>query len=328
MIFRKLFIICLVLTAVSVNFYAQDVSSSNFPTYLKTEKISEFRNFGECFVSMEIDNLFIRLQNDSTLKGVIIAYQGTDILPSAYDVLPTRIYEDHIRLRRYDRSKVEIINGGFRTEQLTEIWLVPPGGKMPSPSDTVPKPTLPDKKTFLYGRDYVDNGFYGLSIGDEGYLDKYLLPAVKAEREAEKAAFEKELARENNLIEDETVKEEPAESDQLTQEEIENDKFSWANAKFGEILKNRKDSTGIIVFYADDQTYDINGLQTFIEQGRSRIAKEAGILPGRIQIVFGGYRSQVETELWIMPRNGEFPKMTPQEREIEEYEEEVDAENL
>ncbi len=31
---------------------------------------------------------------------------------------------------------------------------------------------------------------------------------------------------------------------------------------------------------------------------------------------FGGYRNSVEAEFWIMPKKGEFPQPTPEQREI------------
>ena len=82
----------------------------------------------------------------------------------------------------------------------------------------------------------------------------------------------------------------------------------------------------MIIFYADDQIYDIGRLQTFIDEGRRKIIRKSNLAPAKIQILFGGFRNSAEAEFWIMPKNGAFPTPTPEERPVEETEE--DLENL
>lgn len=305
---RKNFIISAFLLALCVNFYAQDVYWEIPPKSDKAEKIEDFGIVGECATSSMIDNFFISLQNNPAAKGVIIIYRGANRLPANIDYSLIRMYEDNIRLRRYDRSRVEIIDGGFRQEVTTEIWLVPPGAKMPKPSNTVPKPSLPKNKTFLYelktSYDYLD----------EDSLIGYLLPDLKARR---KAALKEATTEEGyqEMVEMEA---------QMTPEETEIANASWANTQFGEMLKKQKNSSGVMVFYADNQKFDITALQIFLGAGKRRIAKDAGISPDRIQIIYGGFRNEVEAELWVVPRNGEFPKFTPEERPSKE----VNVENL
>jgi hypothetical protein len=105
-------------------------------------------------------------------------------------------------------------------------------------------------------------------------------------------------------------------SDEETlEEEI---KFSWVNEKFGKELKKCKDSTGVIIFYADELEYDILKLQYHIEEGKHRIAKASEISPDKIKVVFGGYRDEIQTEFRIVPKNGDEPVAKPKERESEE----------
>ncbi len=327
---RKIFIICAVILAVCVNFYAQNswekYRSGNSSKSEKAEKVDEFGRTNECDRGARLDNLFIHLLNDSTLRGVVIVYKGTDVLPANYesrtDRSLIRFYRNQILFRNFDASRIEFIEGGFRNTQMTELWIVPSGVVIPKPSETVLKPELPTNKTFLYDQNHLAD----ISYNEIDYLEEYLLPSVKAEREAEQREFEEYLKSEETSEIETTEEIEPEQP--KTPEEIEAEKFFWANERFGEVIKDQKDASGVIIFYADDQIYDINKLQTFIDEGRRKIAKEASISPAKIQIVFGGYRSSVEAEFWIMPKNGAFPTPTPETRPVEEPEDETDEENL
>lgn len=61
-----------------------------------------------------------------------------------------QIIRDHIKLRRYDPSRILFISGGFREEQKTEFWLVPKGADLPKPT-----PTL-DKMDYRKGQPFCD----------------------------------------------------------------------------------------------------------------------------------------------------------------------------
>lgn len=106
--------------------------------------------------------------------------------------------------------------------------------------------------------------------------------------------------------------------EERTPEEIEAERFSWTDGKFGPEIARRKGARGVIIFYADDQYYDIGRLLPFIEQGRDRIAAAAGLRPDQIRVIFGGYRDGTEAEYYIVPKGGKAPEPTPGERPVEE----------
>lgn len=119
----------------------------------ETSKVSELPSFWQCEEARAvIDNFFIRLQENSQATGIIIYYEGKYQFDSNENkkpklLLPRRgeaeyriqIIRDHIRLRRYDSSRIFIINGGFREENETEFWIVPNGAELPKPSSTLDK---------------------------------------------------------------------------------------------------------------------------------------------------------------------------------------------
>ncbi|HQU85576.1 MAG TPA: hypothetical protein PKY59_20750, partial [Pyrinomonadaceae bacterium] len=258
-------------------------------------------------------------------------YNGKDFLPADYE---SKMFEKRIRqqigFRKYDPEAVVFIDGGFRETVTTEFFLVPENGEIPTPTETVDKPVIPTDKTFLFDKTHVyfnnEYDIYG-GINEE---DEFLLPSVKARLEAERIAREEEWAREKNLEEPNEIDsneaayeqtenpEEISEDYKPTAEEIEEAKYSWAKENFGEMIEKQKDSRGVIVFYADDQYYDVSKLQARFEEGKQLIAKKSGISPNKMEIIFGGYRDNIQLEFWIVPKKGKNPTPSPQERKIED----------
>ena len=238
------------------------------------------------------------------------------------------MFANHTRFRGFDAARITIVNGGFRDEGRTQLWLVPPGGEPPVPSDTLPAPEIPTGKTFLFDRNHIFDG----EVEDPD--EEFLLPAVKAQREAEAREAEEEYKRESlpngeklDEAEPETEPEEAAEpvdaNDELTDEEKEEMRFSWLSESFGKLLAKKEQSNGILIFYADDQTYDIAKIELRIKEGLQKLSKDSKLKVDRIKIVFGGYRSAMEVEFFVVPKMGKEPTPTPEERPIEESETET-----
>ncbi len=78
------------------------------------------------------------------------------------------------------------------------------------------------------------------------------------------------------------------------------------------------DTTGVIILYADDQTYDIERLRDFVEQGKKRLAESVDLSAARVSIQFGGYRDYPQVDYWIVPARGKAPVPTPHERTVED----------
>jgi hypothetical protein len=91
-------------------------------------------------------------------------------------------------------------------------------------------------------------------------------------------------------------------------------KFSWAKKAFGDALNASATNNGVIVLYADENYYDVERLTGFVEDGRNRIAEMSGIGGERIQVVFGGYRSAPQIELWVVPQGSPMPEFKTEDR--------------
>ena len=91
-------------------------------------------------------------------------------------------------------------------------------------------------------------------------------------------------------------------------------KYSWARKGFGDAVKSQPTNNGVIILYADDNTYDIQRLIGFVEGGRNQVAELSGLGNERIQVVFGGYRAMPQVELWVIPDGGQMPEFKPDSR--------------
>lgn len=298
---------------------AESVDSKN------ARKVDEFGRLGHCDLNARVQNFFLELNNTPSATGYIIVYNGKDTLPADREpgLMEKRI-RDEIVFGRFDSSRVTFIRGGFREENFTQLFVVPNGAPAPEPSDTIPVSDAPEGETYLYDKNGVFNGFYEDSPQVD-FLSDFILPSVQAKIEAEEKARldeeERQAALEGEPIQNDAgVEEESFEVEPPTAEQIEEAKFAWTNERFGDLIKNKKDSSGVLIFYADDAYYDVGKLQNFIEEGKRKIAAAAEISAAKINVVYGGYRESIETEFWLVPKNGKPPAPRPEERKIEETE--------
>lgn len=281
-------------------------------------KVDDFGRTGDCETGGRLDNFLIRVQENPDATGYIITYHGRNALPADYEVIAyERIIKNHLTFRNQDASRFTFLNGGFREELSIELWLVPSGASEPTPTDTVSAPVMPKGKTFLYDKNLLS--------GDYDFLDEFILPSVKAQTEEENRLAEEQAKADESHSEKpvetevETV-EDNFEVEKPTPEEIEKAKFSWVNEKFGALIKKQKDSSGVIIFYADDAYYDVGELQNLFEAGKRKIAEANKISTAKIRVLYGGYREMVEAEFWVVPKKGESPTLRPDERTVEETE--------
>ncbi len=259
----------------------------------KAEKIDEFGAINECDLGARIDNLFITLQNNPESKGKIIIYKGLNVLPGQLESQNSwlsRFIHNYILLRGFDKSKIEIIETGFRDERVTELWIVPKNAETPKPINLKLKPKFPINKTYLYDSKYLSQENYET----EPYI--FLLPKIKAEYDNEDSdSYSKELKNDELKF-------------------YEENKFFWLNDNFGKVLKNNPKLYGEIIFYADDTLLDTAKIKKFIQEGKDKIINDTKILPDRIKITFGGYKGFVKADFWIVNLDDKQPIPTPEER--------------
>jgi len=322
--YKLLSVILLTLAFALISLAQDDTAASDSKNPKTTRLVNEFGRAVDCELSAHVDSLFIWLNDNPGAKGYVIAYKGTDFLPSQIKSSPmiARIRRS-IAFRKYDESRVVFIDGGFRDTVNTQFYLVPDGAVPPEATDTVAAPEAP-KGTFLWGDSWLQ--------ADDAYQDfgEFILPSVQAERDEEERLADLEQSLEPKSVEaDGSLPEtEPddlqndnaeanADDEPLTPAEIREMKFAWADLKFGDEIANRKKSHGVMIFYADDKYYDVSKLKRFVEEGRDIIAEASGLRPNQIQVVFGGYRDSEKVEYYVVPKGGKEPEPKPEERKVE-----------
>jgi hypothetical protein len=229
---------------------------------------------------------------------------------------------NYISFRNFDESRITIVRGGYRPQIMTELWLVPPGANPPEPSRTVAAPVIPEHSTFLFAKGWLE------ADGTDSSLSDFVLPAVK-EREAAEFAETANGSEAQEPVDSteraetgSNVEAEPAQSsddaelyvDNRTAEEKEAERFAWADVGVADFISQRKGSSGVIFFYADEERYDIAKVRQFVETGRDRLAGSSSIKSGRLRVVFGGYREFPEVEFWFVPARGKDPVPSPAAR--------------
>jgi hypothetical protein len=301
---HKLFltaILIAVFTALGVAQEAEDETSyqpqEEYNRVEVTTRMSEFGKLSEAERRKQLDNFFIELKNNPGTTGYILFYQGKDATPSEYGVNGEDLYLSHIRYKNYDESNIVFVNA-FRARQTTELWIVPLGGKVPQPTETIAALETPKADAFLFHRTRF-----------EVSAEDFMLPVALQQREMNR----EEYARDNSdsfYAEDETTLAEPERSaDALNMES-----FFRAGQNFVQRFKADADGRGVVIIYADDHTYDTKKLEADMHARVAGVASQAGIEPAKFEVVFGGYRKGIEIEMWIVPKNAKGPAVKPADR--------------
>jgi len=140
------------------------------------------------------------------------------------------------------------------------------------------------------------------------------LPAIE-ETEPNPSTSQPETWKLGLFIPELTYNTDNSEKPPLTAEELDAIRYGWTNKRFAPAIAKSKGSQGVMIYYADDQYYDISRLEPFIAAGRDRMAIAANLDPDRIEVIFGGYRGQVQVEYWLVPYGGTLPLAKPEARD-------------
>lgn len=178
----------------------------------------------------------------------------------------------------------------------------------------------------------VPRPFEKHALNSGNYLSQFIRPEIRAKLDEEPAG-DADSSYDPSTLDTSSSSDEPrtetaepqgnaaephpaAEGDESFKEGVRLDtlKFTWARPAFGDAIKASPTNAGIIVVYADENYFELDRLMAYIEEGRDKIAASSKIGGERVQIVFGGYRSVPQVEMWIVPQGGSMPELKPEER--------------
>ena len=95
------------------------------PTYRETDSFGPLANDE---VRARLDAYFVELQNDPSAQGYVINYG-----PAKQVTAREKLIRNHIAFRKFDASRIVIVNGGEEPEIRTRLFLVPQGADAPTP---------------------------------------------------------------------------------------------------------------------------------------------------------------------------------------------------
>jgi len=95
------------------------------PTFRETDSFGPLANDE---VRARLDAYFVELQNDPSAQGYIINYG-----PARQVTAREKLIRNHIAFRKFDASRIVIVNGGEEPEVRTRLFVVPQGADAPTP---------------------------------------------------------------------------------------------------------------------------------------------------------------------------------------------------
>jgi hypothetical protein len=107
------------------------------PPPVKNRKFDEFPSIAFDDDKARLDNLAIEMQNDPNATGFVIVYGGRNSRVGQADRLGARAIEYLTTARGLDARRLVLVNGGYRETDYFELWIVPQGAELPTPSPTV-----------------------------------------------------------------------------------------------------------------------------------------------------------------------------------------------
>jgi hypothetical protein len=268
----------------------------------RARKFDEYGEGGECDEGARLDNFAIHLVKEPATKGYIISYDGRDTLPARLGVRHLRALRYLVEFRGIDPKRLVAIDGGYREETSTELWIAPKRAPAPEPSDTIIV-TKETGKSFKYNETYPESAVVPYQEFDDA-----------PEGDAASAGDEStELKQDTAPTQDIAVEPPPA----LTQETAADDKaepenydYLWASEGYARALEAEK-ADAYVIYYAQREGGYLFALQQIIAGGQNLLVMKHGIKEERIRPIFGGYRDYTIIELWVVPPGASPPVPTP-----------------
>ena len=111
------------------------VRSGNF-----ARKSILFETYGQISRSDEVKHLnrySKELQAEETATACIIAYGGRDSASNEAEKRVTRVKDYLVSSRGIDAARLTLVDGGYREDATTELWIVPQGASSPPVTPTI-----------------------------------------------------------------------------------------------------------------------------------------------------------------------------------------------
>jgi len=159
----KLRIFCIslaVFITLSSDSYWLNCFAQTQPGMQPSKKFDEFGNITCEDELARLDNFSAHLEKNPSSQGYMIVYGGRRGKRNEARARAARMKFWLVRIRDLPAERITTIDGGYRDEQTTELWLSPLNGFAP-----IPTPTVKAKDVQLRGRVKVRGYSCGALIG-------------------------------------------------------------------------------------------------------------------------------------------------------------------
>jgi hypothetical protein len=113
---------------------------------LEARKLDEYSNLKSEEENTRLDNFVIELQNDPTVQGYLIAYNGRKSRPEDARKAAGKAREFMTKKRGLDANRTGIVEGEYREHPAIELWLVPSGAPAPNATPTLSPDEIKSEK--------------------------------------------------------------------------------------------------------------------------------------------------------------------------------------
>jgi hypothetical protein len=121
----------------SMGGYNLDCSAScsiSFPVPIKGRKFDEFGDLARNDEKARLDNYAIDLQNDPSSTAYVIIYPGPGSRTAQVQTQRARIVDYLVNSRGFDPGRIVTVVGPPRGYMTVELWTVPQGASLPTPT--------------------------------------------------------------------------------------------------------------------------------------------------------------------------------------------------
>jgi hypothetical protein len=151
---------------------AQTISSEINPV-----KLDEYGDLGTDDEAARLDLLANKLFSQSSLRAQIVAYSDLRMERGYYLRRIYGIGKYLTHARGIEANRVAVVDGGYKNQFSTELWLIPEGAKPPTPVSKVPKPSVRISSAYKFDEECLDCApavglyLYGLDEGLQFYAE-------------------------------------------------------------------------------------------------------------------------------------------------------------
>ncbi len=119
-------VLFLILIVMSSGVFAQNEDKTPIDVNPEAVKYDEFGRMNSGEVKMRFDGFMVNLQREYTAQGWIINFGANREIARR-----EKLIRSYINFRKLDSSRITFVNGGYRKDQKTELWIVPNGAALP-----------------------------------------------------------------------------------------------------------------------------------------------------------------------------------------------------